>query len=99
MSKVLPCPFCGGPAETSRGLHNYDMWGIWCPDCKISVCALYPSEHDAIDAWNRRAEPTCNRDALIKLADSMDADASVGAPALPIEIQEYALRIREALES
>lgn len=60
MSEELkPCPFCGGPAETSRGLHNYDMWGIWCPDCKISVCALYPSEQDAIDAWNRRAERTC----------------------------------------
>lgn len=59
MQELKPCPFCGGEAETSRGLHNYDMWGIWCPECKIAVSALYSSEQDAVAAWNRRAERTC----------------------------------------
>ena len=56
--ELLPCPFCGGEAKTSRGLHKYDCWGIWCPTCGVRT-DLYPSEREAIEAWNTRYERTC----------------------------------------
>lgn len=54
MAELKPCPFCGGEAETSRGLHRYDCWGVWCPECKVRT-DLYLSEREAAEAWNRRA--------------------------------------------
>jgi len=56
--KLLPCPFCGGKAESwydreSKGcvaLGDDDHVG--CRNCNISFSAT--CEEDAADKWNRR---------------------------------------------
>lgn len=57
MSKLLPCPFCGGEAET------WDGTGVWHVFCTNKDCAAMGSpcltEAEAIAAWNTRAERTC----------------------------------------
>lgn len=58
MDELKPCPFCGGKAELlavpqSSGLSPMK----WVIVCKNKCVNQYPhiSDHDAIEAWNRRA--------------------------------------------
>ena len=60
MDELKPCPFCGGDAEllslnnTEQGLSPL-YWYVVC----TNGCARtfrHISDHDAIEAWNRRAE-------------------------------------------
>ena len=61
MSELLPCPFCGGEAETC---HVTQLWEprntYWakCKNCHISG-THHKTEAEAIAAWNTRAERTC----------------------------------------
>lgn len=58
--ELKPCPFCGGEAEFISGV------GFFCVSC--SFCCgetnLYNTGQEAIDAWNRRIEPTFTPDEL-----------------------------------
>ena len=58
---LKPCPFCGGKAELiivpncfKQGLLSAG-WFVKCPN---GCCNQMPymSDHDAIEAWNRRGE-------------------------------------------
>lgn len=56
------CPFCGGKAEIfqhrSFGYPDFGMYSVACEslDCFASGGGMsYPTEHDAAEAWNRRA--------------------------------------------
>lgn len=58
MTKLKPCPFCGGKAETDYG-NDYNCgllghtWTVSCSKCGVSkVCNK--TEEDAIKEWNRR---------------------------------------------
>ena len=58
---LLPCPFCGGEAE-SNGYFNGGTGNSWeivtCSKCGVSQpTTKYYSMPQAIAAWNRRAEP------------------------------------------
>jgi len=52
MTKLLPCPFCGGEAELT-GFEAPEFW-VWCPNCKASTDA-HTCKGGAIAAWNTRA--------------------------------------------
>ena len=57
-NELKPCPFCGGKAELIivPGYFNKTESG-WLVKCRNGCCNQMPyvSDHDAIDAWNRRA--------------------------------------------
>ena len=66
MSELLPCPFCGSPAEIDpRPVEFPDWWGctVWCSainthECSAQIIAAGDTEQEAIEAavvaWNRR---------------------------------------------
>lgn len=55
MTKLKPCPFCGGEAYIT----NFDVFGgvryVVCKGCGGRI--QMPSEAEAITAWNNRTEP------------------------------------------
>lgn len=67
---LLPCPFCGGSAVILRSWlpshktfsPSCDGQNGQCPgenmeqDEQGGFCAEYPTEEDAIEAWNTRKE-------------------------------------------
>lgn len=61
MGGLKPCPFCGGEAET-RTSTWYDKNYKWTVQCKTNLCmgefgcAFYPTEAEAIEAWNTRED-------------------------------------------
>lgn len=64
MSELLPCPFCGGEANTLHRPHVLDWrYSVGCNDdeCRgfIGLSWLYKTEAEAIAAWNSRTERTC----------------------------------------
>ena len=53
MKEIKPCPFCGTDAEL---IFIKGVYGVCCNnenDCAASV-GDFPTEEDAINAWNRR---------------------------------------------
>lgn len=58
MSKLKPCPFCGGEAE----FHIYGRsCNVVCDGCQIGTRLEHIDEYEvAIDAWNTRVERTCH---------------------------------------
>lgn len=56
MTELLPCPFCGGEAETltAESMYGGYLFGIMCNDCR-SRGDVYDTEAEAIAAWNSRA--------------------------------------------
>lgn len=60
MSDLKPCPFCGEKADLicvpsyfKQGLSSTG-WLVKCLSCYVHQMP-YRSDHDAIEAWNRRA--------------------------------------------
>ena len=62
MSKLKPCPFCGGEAT----FHTYGRTcNVVCDDCLIGTRLEHIDEYEvAIDAWNTRAERTCRMELV-----------------------------------
>ena len=63
MTKLEPCPFCGGKAE----IHNCGelvntyikltgYFGVHCTKC-YSATKPYKGEEEAVKAWNKRYDP------------------------------------------
>lgn len=54
MSKLKPCPFCGGEAYRSYN----EKESLFCCNCfKCGAMIGYESETDAINFWNQRDNP------------------------------------------
>jgi len=75
MTKLKPCPFCGGEAELSSGkFDGKETSYVLCTKCGsrgefFSVSPKYASAERAIEAWNRRTGDTeALRKAARKLA-------------------------------
>jgi len=77
MGEILPCPFCGGPAEVNKAIFHKRY--VVCKDRVCGTCG--PGESDsaqeAIAEWNKRtmvvaaeevvaavAEPNCTHSAF-----------------------------------
>lgn len=69
MDELKPCPFCGGDAEllsinnNGQGLSPL-FWYVVC----TNMCARtfrHISDHDAIEAWNRRVSDDERRSEAI----------------------------------
>lgn len=69
--KLKPCPFCGGEAEFISGV------GFFCVSC--SFCCgetnLYNTGQEAIEAWNKRNQPTFTPNELDEIRKALEAYA------------------------
>lgn len=60
--KLLPCPFCGGGPVWDYytvGVwdESEDRWNVTCDTCGITFEEGFKTRKEAIEAWNRRADP------------------------------------------
>ena len=60
--ELKPCPFCGGKAEFFED-EFFCRYSVVCTECGAGT-DTYGVERDAMDAWNRRIEPTFTPDEL-----------------------------------
>ena len=54
-TELLPCPFCGGEAETFNPFNADGTWCVLCSECAAAT-GFEQTEAEAIAAWNSRAE-------------------------------------------
>jgi Lar family restriction alleviation protein len=67
MNKLLPCPFCGGEAETFEA--SEDSFSILCTGCGVETPYL-PYLTEAIAAWNRRVIlDGCENELIVRCKD------------------------------
>lgn len=70
--ELKPCPFCGGEAEFFED-EFFCRYSVVCTGCGAGT-DTYGVERDAMDAWNRRIEPTFTPDELDIIARYMRQD-------------------------
>lgn len=61
--ELKPCPFCGSPATTHEDSDR--DWEVYCDgpsDCAGDASSRFPTEAQAIAAWNRRPPSPVGRD-------------------------------------
>lgn len=52
---LLPCPFCGTELHGVDYIGEKDRW-VNCDNEKCAMNRIFPSEEEAINAWNSRVE-------------------------------------------
>lgn len=55
---LLPCPFCGGEAQTDYWDIGKTMYTVECRAC-FGMCYSLGDEKSAIKSWNTRPEKCC----------------------------------------
>ena len=64
MTKLKPCPFCGGEAKIIQGSLYYG-YRVGCENYRCTTCPITYSYHtieEAIEAWNTRADDAYSDD-------------------------------------
>jgi len=51
---LLPCPFCGGPAEIWRAREDRPSWIACMGQCVVLVTRCHSTDAAAIASWNTR---------------------------------------------
>ena len=54
MTKLKPCPFCGGEASIEIYESSYREYSVGCTKCPACLEEYYCTEHEAEKQWNRR---------------------------------------------
>lgn len=70
MSDLKPCPFCGGEAILESNKLRYGtIYSAYCQKCGAETTGF--SEHEAVAAWNRRAQhmPTVDTVEVVRCRD------------------------------
>lgn len=104
---LLPCPFCGGDAETDSrhyngiGLQDYNTgWAIYCSNEGCLGCPsfskVYEFEEEATKAWNTRPTPQIEVDEAITHLEKSSMYHSAGAIQSAIEKALKALQAARA---
>lgn len=84
MSKLKPCPFCGGEAEYERFASPRNFYSVRCTSCGCRTDGYRDNRTESTDAenktrqadiWNRRVEELPN-DAAVK--DSLTTQTMKG---------------------
>lgn len=88
MSKLLPCPFCGGAAAFGgyTQICHYNTHFVFCTQCGAKSFDLFPDKEQATKAWNTRYKETTvyDQEEVIEgctvqiLTNSATGDVSVG---------------------
>ena len=72
--ELKPCPFCGGEAEITKWHEGYFV------ECKAHHCGgtigAYKTEEETIEAWNTRAERTCEMPMVFEDDEGNELDSS-----------------------
>lgn len=72
-ARLLPCPFCGGPAAPlDSGLRRHRAWYVECDNCDASAGLAWNKE-DAVAYWNERPAFAAMKEALEGLCENYAA--------------------------
>jgi hypothetical protein len=76
VTELLPCPFCGMPADVIEG-EEVGRWTVWCcaVGCDSTVEMRGDTRAEAVTAWNTRAEAATLR-ARVREAEGAVAAAA-----------------------
>ena len=57
ITKVKPCPFCGGSPDYEQHINGQELQGysISCPYCHITT-EIFETFDEVLEIWNRRVE-------------------------------------------
>ena len=75
MKKLKPCPFCGGEATISDGGYSGEKFLARCRDlsCPAASGFIRKTHDEAVEAWNRRAQPE-NKPLTLDELKQMDGE-------------------------
>ncbi len=97
---LLPCPFCGGEAYLSEDASHSRAYFIGCnvEDC-FGEIHWEQTKAEAIAAWNRRATPTVQEAAKVRVKAAIAEQISEGIGAVLRKFCDSAdaIRAREHL--
>jgi Lar family restriction alleviation protein len=86
MTELLPCPFCGGKADSDRTMERFEYctggpnsvmdygYYVYCTQCGAGTGVVDvppPSEEEAAKEWNRRAQPEVTDAAPLDMPDEV----------------------------
>lgn len=97
MSELKPCPFCGGEAKTWADRTDFY---VACYKCHIDMSSGKPAE--AIEAWNRRAQPAqagqvLTDDKLLAMWEGTDGERALRPTLGKNKILSFARAIEQAV--